>query len=192
MRPGVEALRARRIPRPVGVAIHYVALVGLIALFLWLVVPTAIDQVQQAMGNGSNLTQAAQDSTGLKHDVLTWLDKRLHNLPPASELVHPALSYGRTALEIVVGVFFTFATAAYWIFERDRAIDLIASLVPRPKRKKLRDTWRLIDAKLGAFVRGQTILILLVGAVLSLSSGGSGSRTGSSSGPSPASSRSSR
>src|SRR6185503_3626739 len=65
-------------------------------------------------------------------------------------------------------VFFVLATAAYWIFERERAVDFVASLLPRPKRKKLRDTWDLIDLKLGAFVRGQAILIVLVGTVLSL------------------------
>ena len=43
----------------------------------------------------------------------------------------------------------------------------MASLVPRPKRKRLRDTWDLIDLKLGAFVRGQALLIVLVGTVLS-------------------------
>jgi predicted PurR-regulated permease PerM len=32
----------------------------------------------------------------------------------------------------------------------------------------VRDTWDLIDAKLGAFVRGQLLLILFVGTVLSL------------------------
>lgn len=32
----------------------------------------------------------------------------------------------------------------------------------------LRDTWDLIDLKLGAFVRGQLLLILLVGTLLSL------------------------
>ena len=42
------------------------------------------------------------------------------------------------------------------------------SLLPRPKRKKVRDTWSLIDAKLGAYVRGQFVLIVLVGTVLSL------------------------
>src|SRR5207302_10145299 len=57
--------------------------------------------------------------------------------------------------------------AGYWIFERDRAIDLVASMLPRPKRKRMRDTWDLIDAKLGAFVRGQALLVLLVGTVLS-------------------------
>jgi predicted PurR-regulated permease PerM len=69
---------------------------------------------------------------------------------------------------VILGIFFTFAAAAYWIFERDKAIDVVCSLLPRPRRKLVRDTWDLIDAKLGAFVRGQALLILLVGTALSL------------------------
>ena len=72
------------------------------------------------------------------------------------------------AFEVLIGIFFVFASAAYWIFERDRAVDLVCSLVPRPKRKLVRDTWTLIDLKLGAFVRGQLLLVALVGVVLSL------------------------
>ena len=48
------------------------------------------------------------------------------------------------------------------------AEDLLCSLLPRPRRKKVRDTWELIDAKLGAYVRGQALLIVVVGVVLSL------------------------
>ena len=70
--------------------------------------------------------------------------------------------------EVALGIFFVLACAAYWIFERDRAEDLVCSLLPRPRRKKVRDTWNLIDAKLGAYVRGQALLIVLVGTVLSL------------------------
>ena len=38
----------------------------------------------------------------------------------------------------------------------------------RKHRKTVRDTWELIDAKLGAFVRGQLLLIAFVATVLSL------------------------
>jgi predicted PurR-regulated permease PerM len=62
---------------------------------------------------------------------------------------------------------FTLAVAAYWIFERERAEELVLSLVPRPKRKVVRDTWELIDAKLGAYVRGQLLMITFVSTVLS-------------------------
>ena len=39
---------------------------------------------------------------------------------------------------------------------------------PATKRKLVRDTWTLIDLRLGAFVRGQAILIVAVGITLSL------------------------
>ena len=74
----------------------------------------------------------------------------------------------RRCFETLVGVFFTFAAAAYWIFERDRAVGLVALAPAAPKRKVVRDTWDLIDLKLGAFVRGQLMLIALVATALSL------------------------
>jgi predicted PurR-regulated permease PerM len=74
----------------------------------------------------------------------------------------------KAAFEVLIGIFFTFAVAAYWIFERDRARRLLLSLLAHDHRKTVRDTWDLIDAKLGAFVRGQLVLIAFVGTVLSL------------------------
>jgi predicted PurR-regulated permease PerM len=67
----------------------------------------------------------------------------------------------------VIGIFFTLASAAYWIYERDRAIALVTALVPPARRQVVHDTWHLIDLKLGAYVRGQLLLVLLVGSVLS-------------------------
>jgi predicted PurR-regulated permease PerM len=168
MRPGVEWLQRRaRVPRAAGVLIHYVALAGAIALFLWLVVPPAIDQVQQAIGS-SSIHQEATHSSGIKHTILTGIDKRLRKLPSGSSLVHPALSITKTAFEVLVGIFFMFAVAAYWIFERDNAIGIVQGLAPRKHRRVVRDTWVLIDQKLGAFVRGELILILFVAVLLSL------------------------
>jgi predicted PurR-regulated permease PerM len=166
MRPGVDALKRRGVPRGVGVGVHYLLLAGLVALFLWLVVPRAVTQVQHALDR-DRIRHAARTSTGIKHDILKGLDTRLRRLPSGSKLVRPAAEVTKRAFEVLIGIFFTFAIAAYWIFERDRAIDLVASLMPREKRRRMRDTWDLIDAKLGAFVRGQALLIVLVGTVLS-------------------------
>ena len=96
-------------------------------------------------------------------------------------------------MKVLVGILFTLAAAAYWLFERDRAVDLIASLVARPRRKKLRDTWDLIEQKLGAFIRGQLLMITIVSTLrLARLPRRSASRTGCCSGSRPASSRSSR
>ncbi len=173
MRPGIEWLHKRaRLPRGVGVLIHYAGLIGVAALFLWLVVPSATTQVQQAVGqvptSASDLHQQAAHSHGIKREILLGLQKRLQKLPSGSSLVHPAVTVTKTAFEILIGIFFIFAIAGYWIFERDKTIGLVQSLVPRDHRRVTRDTWILIDQKLGAFVRGQLILIVFVAAILSL------------------------
>ncbi len=170
LRPGIERLARAGIPRGLGLLIHYVALIGLIGLALWIVVPRAVDQVQSALGGTTKaqIHQEAKQSKGIKHDVLTAIDKRLRKVPRAGDLLHPAVQVTLKVFEVLLGIFFVLASAAYWIFERERAVDFVASLLPRPKRKKLRDTWDLIDLKLGAFVRGQVLLVALVGTVLSL------------------------
>jgi predicted PurR-regulated permease PerM len=172
MRPTVEKLAQRGIPRGVGIGIHYVVLIGMIAGFLWAVVPRAVDQVDSAVGGlpatRSDLDEQARESTGIKHDILVGLQRRLEDLPSGEDLVDPAVEVTLTVFEVALGIFFVLASAAYWIFERRRAEDLLCSLLPRPKRKRVRDTWELIDAKLGAYVRGQAVLIVLVGTVLSI------------------------
>jgi predicted PurR-regulated permease PerM len=174
MRPGIDRLSVWHVPRSVGLLVHYVALFGLVALLLWLAVPRALSQVEAALGtNGiptkaSDLQAATKNAHGLKRKILESLQNRLKHLPTASKVFESGVSVGLKAFEILIALFFTFATAAYWIFERDRTIDFVASLLPQPKRKKMRDTWKLIDLKLGAFVRGECLLILFVGFVLSM------------------------
>ena len=174
MRPGVDWLRRHRVPGGVGIALHYAVLLGLVALFLWLVVPRAIDQLSQATGGNlptskAELQHVTAHSHGVKHQVLSAINKRLQRLPVGSSIFHPAVEVGTKAFEAIIGIFFVFATAAYWVFERDRARRLVVSTVPPRSRKVVHDTWELIDLKLGAFVRGQLILVVFVATLLSLS-----------------------
>jgi predicted PurR-regulated permease PerM len=161
LRPSVDALHRRRIPRGVGVLLHYAAFAGIVGLLLWAVVPRAVDQVQAALGDD-------RDETGFKGEVLGWVNQRLERLPRVEDLFDPALELTVLGFEIAVGIFFVFACAAYWIFERDDAVRLVTSVLPRSRRKIVRDTWDLVDLKLGAYVRGQALLILLVATVLSI------------------------
>jgi predicted PurR-regulated permease PerM len=171
MRPGVERLASWRIPRPAGIAVHYVAVLAVLGVLLWLIVPKAITQVQAAIGQApakaSPLKQAAKESTGIKHSFLVALNKRLENLPSGSKLVRPAIDITKKAVEVIVGLIFILAIAAYWIFERDRAVRIVTGLLPARKRSVARETWELVDLKLGAFVRGQLLMIAFVSTVLS-------------------------
>ena len=172
MRPSVEWLNRRaRVPRGVGVVLHYLGFLAAIGLFLYLVVPAAITQVDHAIGHvptsTSELHQAAVHSHGVRHEILSAIDKRLHQLPSGTKLLHPAIAVTSKLFEVVVGILFMFAIGAYWLVERDEAISLIQSIVPRDHRRVTRDTWVLIDMKLGAFVRGQFLLVLIVATLLS-------------------------
>jgi len=173
MRPGVDWLHRRwSWPRSVGVLLHYLGLVGALVLFLILVVPSALNQLEQAIGTVPTSTQelhhAAVHSHGIRHQILVAVQKRLQGLPSGTGLLHPAMTAGKTAFEVLVGILFMFAVGAYWVFERDRTIALVQSLLPRRHRRVTRDTWVLIDQKLGAFVRGQLVLIVFVAVLLSV------------------------
>jgi predicted PurR-regulated permease PerM len=172
MRPGIDALARRRVPKPAGLAIHYLGLAALLGLLLWLVVPRAVDQVGEALGgvptSQQELDQQARESTGIKHEFLVGVQRWLKKLPSAGGIFHGAITVGIKAFEILIGIFFVLATAAYWIFERDRTMRLVLSGISSRRRRVVRDTWELIDLKLGAFVRGQLLLIVLVATVLSL------------------------
>ena len=135
LRPGVERLGRLGMPHGIGVVLHYAALLALVAVGLWFVVPAATDQVEAALGPQHQLRQAARESTGIKHDILVALDRKLSDVPSGSSLVDPAVEYGRKAFEVLIGTFFVLAASAYWIVERDRAVDLVCSLLPRDARR---------------------------------------------------------
>jgi predicted PurR-regulated permease PerM len=172
MRPSVEWLRRYGVPRGLGIIAHYAVLIGVLGVLLWAVVPRAIDQVDKALGgiptSSSELQQETRGSTGVKHEILIRVQDALDELPSGRDLLDPALSVTFTVFEVLVGVFFTLACAAYWIFERERAENLVLSLLPRERRRVVRDTWNLIDLKLGAYVRGTLILVFVVASLLSL------------------------
>jgi predicted PurR-regulated permease PerM len=167
MRPAVESLARRRVPRAAGILGIYAVFLGGFVLLLWAVVPRAKTQLETALPTQSELASATRDATGVKHDILAWLQRHIDQLPSAGNFIRPSLETGITTAEVVVGIFFVLSAAAYWIYERDRALGLAMRLVPNEHRLTVRDTWDLIDAKLGAYVRGQGLLVVLVAMVLS-------------------------
>ena len=104
MRPGIEALQRRGIPRAVGLTLHYAVFAGLLALALWLAVPRALDQVTAAIDNLPQTRQAigdeAKQSSGIKQEILLSLQRRLKEVPSGGTLFTTVKTVGMTAFEI--------------------------------------------------------------------------------------------
>jgi len=167
IRPGVDWLRSRRCPQSLAIGVFFVGVLGAFFLFFWLAIPPALHQITQALAQPDPTSGAAGESTGIRHDVLAWVGRQLHELPSGSEVLHPVAAYGHKATEAVVAVFFTLAASWYWVSERDRMIDLLSLLAPEAKREKARQTYLAIDRRLGAYTRLKFIMIFVVGFVLS-------------------------
>src|SRR2546421_577986 len=111
MRPGIDWLARHRVPRGAGLALNYLVLAGILAAAIAFAAPRALDQVNLALSptGKAEIAQATQNSTGVKHQVLSALQKRLKDLPKRSELVKPATRVGLKAFEVILGILFTFA-----------------------------------------------------------------------------------
>jgi hypothetical protein len=132
MRPGVEWLHKRRIPRPPASRCTTSVSRGDRRAPVARGPPRARSDQQSAWRRrhpdiGRGRRPAVKHSTGIKHEILLGLQHRLARLPQGTDLIHPAVTYGRTALEVFIGIFFTFAVAAYWIFEKERAQGLFVT-----------------------------------------------------------------
>ena len=163
IRPGVEWLHRHRVPESLAILLHFLVVGGAIALFVWLAVPPALHQI------GHALDQNALGGTapGVRENVLVWLQQHLHQLPTATQLVHPVATYGHKAGTAVVAIFFTVAATWYCVTERDAIIKLLTALSPESKREKARETYVAIDRRLGAYTRLRFAMVFAVGAVLS-------------------------
>jgi predicted PurR-regulated permease PerM len=163
VRPGVDLAARTGIPRTVAIAGHLVALAGVFGLLLWLFVPVALDQLQSAVASAEDGGERGVVAR-IRDDALTSLEGRVTSLAGPEE----ALSAVLDTFHVLAGVAFTLATAVYWIAERDRLVGLVLALFPRSKRRTVRDTWLLIDLKLGAVIRTKILLVFITTSILSV------------------------
>jgi predicted PurR-regulated permease PerM len=165
MRPSVDSLVRIGMPRAVALVGHFALLIALVALLLWLIVPVAFDQTKEALADVPP-QEAATDQELLnsaREQALSSLEAKLREVSEPST----ALSTLLGTLAALAGVAFVIAAAAYWVIERDRLVNVVLAVVPHEKRTTVRDTWLLIDLKLGAVIRTKLLLVLMTASILS-------------------------
>jgi predicted PurR-regulated permease PerM len=164
-RPTVERLVQKGVPRWLAIAAHIAVVAIAIGLLLWAFLPVVFDQTQRAL---EDLPRHGGSDGGkletLKERALSALERDLSSLSDPSV----ALSAATKTLAAVAGIAFTLASAVYWLTARDRLVGVALTLVRPAKREAVRDTWLLIDLKLGAVIRTKLVLVMLTTSVLSV------------------------
>lgn len=165
IRPGVDRLVRVGVPRALALVGHFAFLLALVAILLWLIVPVALDQTQQALADVPQRDAVTDQGLlrSVREQALSSLDAQLQEVSDPDT----ALSALVGTLEALAAVAFTLAAAAYWVVERDRLVKVVLAVVPHEQRTAVRDTWLLIDLKLGAVIRTKLLLVVMTASILS-------------------------
>jgi predicted PurR-regulated permease PerM len=174
MRPAVDKLAEWRVPKGLAaVGVLVLALLVILGL-LALTVPSFVNMVIDLF-RGQEL-RVELNRLGTELRGLGWRSFRVL-LPPLSlpEQLNSLLDTLENqaeaqAMPLAGGVAYTLAQlvltlvmAVYWLTSRESALELLLRLSPRQRRAKISKVWDDVETTLGAYMRGQLTLMLVVG-----------------------------
>ena len=178
LRPIVDWLGRRGVPRPMGVIIIYFTLLCMIAGFIVLLLPLFKGQIEAISNNlptyYSNFRGVLLGSSSriLQHIAIQLpSDISLFTTGPQAG---SGAALGRMAQPLAVvdilshgllTILAVFILGFYWILESDRAIRSAILWIPLNRRESVRELIAEIEAKLGGFILGQGFLCLVVGTM---------------------------
>jgi predicted PurR-regulated permease PerM len=161
--------------RPAGIIIIYLSIAGFLIGFLALVVPLIVDQSTQLSQNLPEYQREIRNSLVESNNLLlrniglripAQLNFLGNNNPTSEEVfdqVGQTLRYANQVVNGVLSVIAVFLLAYYWTQESNFVIRGILRLIPRSRRREVREFIQSVEVKLGGYVRGQGILSLSVG-----------------------------
>lgn len=183
--PVVDRFEARKIPRSVGIAVMLTLVLGVFSLLLLLALPGVVRDLRVFIDELPGTVEAMMARMG------PWLAKigvpipgsvdeavgelRLDTREIAEKAVAPAGAairwiVGGTASLVgtIVGLLMIPVFAAYLLHDFDRITAKIRELTPAPWRAQVVDVAREVDEVLGAFIRGQLIVMLILAVLYSV------------------------
>lgn len=175
IRPAVEWLYQRGLSRPLGIIIIYFLITGFLVGFIALVVPLVVDQAtllyQDLPEYQVDFRSALLESNNLflqnigRSIPFNFIFPDRSNPTPEEVIdqVNQTLYYTNMVMNAILSILAVLLLAYYWTQESNFVIRNLLSLVPRSRRKELREFVQITEVKIGGYVRGQGILSLVVG-----------------------------
>ncbi len=171
LKPIVERLRGRLpIGRAVAILLVYAIFFASVAVIGFLLVPLIVNQAGQLVAELPEVVVRARTwSEGLQpHELATSVGAILASgeralsgggAPAPGQVV----SAGLGVADAIVSVVTVLALVFFWLTERQRLQRFALSFLPPGRRAVVREAWNIVEIRLGAWVRGQLILMLALG-----------------------------
>ncbi len=178
IQPIVNQLTMRGVNCSAAILLTYIALIFSVIGLLVVSVPPMVNLLSQVMEKDFLTSQLSSIIYDLRLTIIKW--GQFRNLLPmvrvTPELVETINTtsdeVGKQAwpltqqLAAFLGKFgLLLVLAFYWLTARAESLDLFLKLTPSGNRLQLRALWNDIETRLGAYLRGQVILMLIVGAI---------------------------
>lgn len=180
IRPIVIFLAERRVPQIVSILAIYILFILAVVSAVLIFLPTLFAHSQSLLSSQANFLQAI--ATAMQKLQLAIFNSGNVWLPvPGVAQMQTYLNQFQTDLQSQIQTYlfagFTavgeavvlFVMAFYWLTERDKIEDLGLRMVPLRHRDRFKSIFNDIETTLGAFVRGQTVLCVIVGTLATIS-----------------------
>lgn len=164
LEPFVAKLAEEGIPRALSVIVLYLAVLAVIGLFVYYIIPPVATQIKELTLNLPYYTDRIShiDFGRASSGVSNFLDQIVSKLSGvAGGLINAIISiFGGIVSAITV-----FVLTYYFLVEKESIKKGVVKLIPAENRPKLLETIDKVSIKLGHWLRGVLSLMILVGVV---------------------------
>jgi predicted PurR-regulated permease PerM len=180
LNPVVNRLQQRGVPRPLGAVLSLVALVGLLVLVGWLVIPPVAEQAQGLVTDFPGLYRQSTDQVeeiiariGINADLWSYeqLQEFLNDPANQDQWLSAALSrlgeFTSGLLEAVLVFVVAPVIALYVLIDLPRVRGETVALIPPAYRVETVYVSTEVGGVIGGFLRGQLLVAFIVGVLMS-------------------------
>ena len=174
LRPVVDALSRWRVPRGAAILLTYLGLIILVVGLLLLSIPPLLELISELF--------SAEILSERVRGFFSWLTffgwDTFHVILPVITLPEQALAFVDQLQEeaqrqvwpialdsvLVLGqVILIFVVGYYWLTARQPLLDLLLRISPIHHRRLVEEIWNSVEDSLGAYARGQVVLMFAAG-----------------------------
>lgn len=180
VQPYVTALDKRGLPRALAIILIDLLVIIFMVTLLVVAIPPLISFLVTVVQSGVLSTKLTQLATRLA--IFGW-DKFQVLIPVVSlpaqldaliaetgdEVQRQAWTMTQSTAVALGQAVLLFTMAFYWLTSREHTLALLLLLSPKTTRQRVHAIWNDIEFRLGAYVRGQAILMVMIGMASYLS-----------------------